>query len=155
MQNNKKHSQPLTVFHLDVPRLLICQGQTIWRTSAFTERVEKLPAHQSSSVTSCMGCRATNQAKCIQTLETLDFDNNRIASRLMKIHPSCRVLILSQDPHHSVLICRFCQLFANLPYQGTPRNLHCSAAVNPGDGFAPIGGMPAAAGRNTFYISTV
>lgn len=73
----------------------------------------------------------------------------------MKIHPSCRVLILSQDPHHSVLICRFCQLFANLPYQGTPRNLHCSAAVNPGDGFAPIGGMPAAAGRNTFYISTV
>ena len=97
-----------------------------------------------------MGCRATNQAKCIQTLETLDFDNNRIASRLMKIHPSCRVLILSQDPHHSVLICRFCQLFANLPYQGTPRNLHCSAAVNPGDGFAPIGGMPAAAGRNTF-----
>ena len=91
--------------------------------------------------------------KCIQTLETLDFDNKRTASGLMKIHPFCKVLILSQDPHHSVLICLFCQLFANLPYQGTPRNLHCSAAVNPGDGFAPSGGMPAAAGRNTFYIS--
>ena len=56
-----------------------------------------------SSVTSCMGCYATTQAKCIQTLETLDFDNKRIASRLMKIHPFCKVLILSQDPHHSVL----------------------------------------------------
>lgn len=39
MQNNKKHSQPLTVLHLDVPRLLICQG---------TDNLENLSVHRKS-----------------------------------------------------------------------------------------------------------